>query len=54
MIEYDLILGMDWLEAVNPDINWINLVWHYRMGSYDGENEPNIELISAAAAVEEL
>jgi hypothetical protein len=21
MIEYNLILGMDWLEAVNPDIN---------------------------------
>jgi hypothetical protein len=54
IIEYDLILGMDWLEAVNPDINWINLAWHYCMGSHNRENEPNIKLISAAAAVEEL
>jgi hypothetical protein len=54
MIKYNLILGRDWLEAVSPDINWINLAWHYCMGSYDGENEPNIKLISAAAAAEEL
>jgi hypothetical protein len=54
MIKYNLILGIDWLEAVNPDINWTNLAWHYRIESYDGENKPNIKLISAAAAVEEL
>jgi hypothetical protein len=54
MIKYNLILGIDWLEAINPDINWINLAWHYRMGSYDRENKPNIKLILAAAAVEEL
>jgi hypothetical protein len=45
---------MDWLEAINPDTNWTNLAWHYCIRFYNRENEPNIELISAATAIEEL
>lgn len=27
---YDVILGIDWLKTVNPDINWANLSFRYR------------------------
>lgn len=30
---YDVILGMDWLEQHNPDIDWIAKTLHFRMGT---------------------
>jgi hypothetical protein len=27
---YDLILGMPWLQAINPDIDWAERTWQYR------------------------
>ncbi|OAG36021.1 hypothetical protein AYO21_09814 [Fonsecaea monophora] len=30
LVEYDLILGYDWLKEVNLDINWESSAWYYR------------------------
>lgn len=30
MSKYDMVLGMDWLRTVNPDIDWANGWWFYR------------------------
>ncbi|EDN04752.1 hypothetical protein HCAG_08414 [Histoplasma mississippiense (nom. inval.)] len=30
---YDVILGMPWLQAANPDIDWVRRCWTYRKAS---------------------
>ena len=31
MVDIDVVLGMPWLEDFNPDVNWTNKTWKYRM-----------------------
>ena len=48
MTGYDLIIGFDWLEAVNPEIDWKTRAWYYRPSS------EKIEKITAAAFMQEI
>ncbi len=47
--DYDVLLGMAWLQKQNPDINWDSRVWHWRILT-EAEDRP-ICLVSAAAFV---
>ncbi|KAL1953485.1 hypothetical protein VTO42DRAFT_2764 [Malbranchea cinnamomea] len=40
MVDVDIVLGMEWLEQVNPHIDWVEKTWRYRF-------EPeNIDVVS--------
>jgi hypothetical protein len=41
VVDYDLILGIDWLREVNPDIDWSTLTWHLR-----DAGEPQVSMVS--------
>ena len=45
IIGYDLIIRFDWLEAVNPEIDWKTRAWYYCPSS------EKIEKITAAAFI---
>ena len=50
MAGYDVILGLPWLFAVNPEIDWINRTWVYRENTEDYD----ISLLSAEEAMRQI
>ena len=30
IVEYDLVLGFDWLRETNPEVDWSGGAWRYR------------------------
>jgi hypothetical protein len=45
---FELILGFDWLQEVNPEVDWAAGTWRYRLAS-----EPRVKTISVKELMEE-